>query len=109
MLCAGVDHKEEINPSLLDFRAVRQQLEDGAFLFPACDLLCDKLGRGAEPKLGATTVTPSGSASRTNRCTPLADEILNPQKDLFLKDPTDNWQVYLNHVRTGPIPNMCCR
>jgi hypothetical protein len=61
VLYAGVDHEEEINPSLLDFSAVRQQLEDGAFVFPTCNFLRDKLGRGAEPKVGATTVTPSGS------------------------------------------------
>jgi hypothetical protein len=109
VLCAGVDHEEEINPLLLDFPAVRQQLEDGAFVFPACDFLRDKLGRGAEPKLGATTVTPSGSTTRTNRRAPPADEIINPLEDIFPKDPTDNWQVYLDHVRTGPIPNMCCR
>jgi hypothetical protein len=109
VLCAGVDHEEEINPSLLDFRAVQQQLEDGAFVFPACNFLRNKLGRGAEPKLGATTVTLSGSTSRTNRRTLPVDKIINPQKDLFPKDPTDNWQVYLNHVRTGPMPNMYCR
>jgi hypothetical protein len=109
VLCAGVNHKEEINPSLLDFRAVRQQLEDGAFVFPTCDFLRDKLGRGAEQKPGAMTVTPSGSTSRTNRRTPPADKIINPQKDLFPKDQNDNWQVFLDHVRTGPMPNMCCR
>jgi hypothetical protein len=109
VLCAGVDHEEEINPLLLDFRAVRKQLEDRAFVFPACDFLRDKLGRGAEPKLGATTVMPIGSASRTNRRNPPADEILNPQKDLFPKDPTNNWQVYLNLMRTGLIQNMYCR
>jgi hypothetical protein len=67
VLCTGVDHEEEINPSLLDFRTVRQQLEDGAFVFPACDFLRDKLGNSADSKHGATTVTPSGSTSRTNR------------------------------------------
>jgi hypothetical protein len=109
VLCAGVNHEEEINPSLLDFRTVRQQLEDGAFTFPACDFLRDKLGRGADSKPGAPTVTPSGSTSRTNRRAPPADEVINSQKDLFPKDPTDNWQVYVDHVRTGPVPNMCCR
>ena len=109
VLCAGVEHEEEINPSLLDFSTVRQQLEDGAFVFPACDFLRDKLGRGTESKPGATTVTPSGSTSRTNRRAPPADEVINSQKDVFPKDPNDNWQVYLDHVRTGPIPNMCCR
>jgi hypothetical protein len=78
-------------------------------VFPACNFLRVKLGRGAEPKPGATTVTPSGSTSRTNRGTSPADKIINPQKDLFPKDPTDNWQVYLDHVRTKPMPNMCCR
>jgi hypothetical protein len=100
VLCAGVDHEEEINPSLLDFRSVRQQLEDGAFVFPACDFLRDKLGSGADSKPGAPTVTPSGSTSRTNRRAPPVDEVINSQKDLFPKDPTDNWQVYLDHVRT---------
>jgi hypothetical protein len=47
VLCAGVDHEEEINPLLLDFRAVRQQLKDGALVFPTYDFLSDKLGRGA--------------------------------------------------------------
>mgnify|MGYP000017317019 CR=1 FL=1 len=109
VLCAGVDHEEEINPSLLDFRTVRQQLEDGAFVFPACDFLRDKLGNSADSKYGAPTVTPSGSTSRTNRRAPPADEVINSQKDLFPKDPNDNWQVYLDHVRSGPVPNMCCR
>ncbi len=109
VLCAGVYHEEEINPSLLDFRTVRQQLEDGAFVFPACDFLRDKLGSDADSKPGAPTVTPSGSTSRTNRRAPPADEVINLQKDLFPKDPTDNWQVNLDHVRTGPVPIMCCR
>jgi hypothetical protein len=109
VLSAGVDHKEEINPSLLDFRTVQQQLEDGAFTFPACDFLRDKLGIGADSKPGAPTVTPSGSTSRTHRRAPPADKVINLQKDLFPKDPTDNWQVYLDHVRTGPVTNMCCR
>jgi hypothetical protein len=88
---------------------VRQQLEDGAFVFPACDFLRDKLGNSADSKHGARTVTPSGSNSRTNRRAPPADEVINSQKDLFPKDPNDNWQVYLDHVRSGPVPNMCCR
>ncbi|KAI2490825.1 hypothetical protein MHU86_23735 [Fragilaria crotonensis] len=37
VLCAGVEHEDEINPALLEFRSTRQQLEDGAFVFPACD------------------------------------------------------------------------
>ena len=109
VLCAGVDHEDEINPSLLDFRTVRQQLEDGAFVFPACDFLRDKLGNSTDLTHGAPTVTPSGSNSRTNRRAPPADEVINSQKDLFPKDPNDNWQVYLDHVRSGPVPNMCCR
>ena len=60
----------------------------------------DKLGNSADSKHGATTVTPSGSTSRTNRRAPPADEVINSQKDLFPKNPTDNWQVYLDHVRT---------
>ena len=32
-----------------------------------------------------------------------------PAKGPLPTDPTDNWQVYLDHVSAGPIPNMCCR
>ena len=67
VLCAGVEHEDEINPSLLDFSTVRHQLEYGAFVFPACDFLRDKLGRGTESNPGATTVTPSGSTSAARR------------------------------------------
>ncbi|KAI2500106.1 hypothetical protein MHU86_14373 [Fragilaria crotonensis] len=45
VLCAGVEHEDEINPALLEFRSTRQQLEDGAFVFPACDFLKERLGR----------------------------------------------------------------
>ena len=50
VLCAGVEHEDEINPKLLKFRATRQQLEDGTFVFPACDFLKDRLGRGGDAK-----------------------------------------------------------
>ncbi|KAI2490859.1 hypothetical protein MHU86_23712 [Fragilaria crotonensis] len=33
VLCAGVEHEDDINLNLLDFRSTRQQLEDGAFVF----------------------------------------------------------------------------
>ena len=56
VLCAGVEHEDEINPTLLEFRATRQQLEDGAFVFPACNFLKDRLGRGAD---AANQWTPS--------------------------------------------------
>ncbi|KAI2506378.1 hypothetical protein MHU86_8004 [Fragilaria crotonensis] len=50
VLCAGVEHEDEINPALLEFRSTRQQLEDGAFVFPACDFLKERLGRGVDQR-----------------------------------------------------------
>lgn len=50
VLCAGVDHEDKINLSVLEFRATRQQLEDGAFVFPACNFLKECLGRGSETR-----------------------------------------------------------
>ncbi|KAI2505006.1 hypothetical protein MHU86_9449 [Fragilaria crotonensis] len=48
VLCAGVEHEDDINLNLLDFRSTRQQLEDGAFVFPACDFLKDRMGSGGQ-------------------------------------------------------------
>ncbi len=103
-----MDREDEINPSLLEFRATCQQLEDGAFVFPACDFLKEKLGRSSETKAEATAAA-AGAAPRSGRRGQAADAVINPQQDLFPKDANDNWQVFLDHVRNAPMPNMCCR
>ncbi|KAI2512434.1 hypothetical protein MHU86_1887 [Fragilaria crotonensis] len=108
VLCAGVEHEDEINPALLEFRSTRQQLEDGAFVFPACDFLKERLGRGVDQKGDSQPVAAAGSARAGRRGQP-ADAVTNPQQDLFPRDANDTWQVFLDHVRSGPIPNMCCR
>ncbi|KAI2491165.1 hypothetical protein MHU86_23392 [Fragilaria crotonensis] len=69
VLCAGVEHEDEINPALLEFRSTRQQLEDGAFVFPACDFLKERLGRGVDQKGDSQPVAAAGSAERTSRAT----------------------------------------
>ena len=110
VLCAGVEHEDDINPNLLDFRSTRQQLEDGAFIFPACDFLRDRMGSGssAAAKVEAPSASGGGGA-RSGRKGQPADAVTNPQQDLFTKDANDVWQVFLDHVRSGPLPNMCCR
>ena len=108
VLCAGVEHEDEINPALLEFRSTRQQLEDGAFVFPACDFLKERLGRGVDQKGDSQPVAAAGSTRAGRRGQP-ADAVTNPQQDLFPRDANDTWQVFLDHVRSGPIPNMCCR
>jgi hypothetical protein len=108
VLCAGVDHKDEINPSLLEFRATRQQLEDGAIVFPACDILKERLGRSGETKTDATA-TAAGAGPQSGRRGQAADAVINPQQDLFPKDANHNWQVFPDHARSALIPNMCCR
>ena len=110
VLCAGVENEHEINPALLEFRTTRQQLEDGAFVYPACDFLQDRLGRGAstaksEPNNNASTTSAGARPARR----PPADEVINPQSGTFSTDADDNWQVFINQAKSGPIPNMCCR
>ncbi|KAI2502877.1 hypothetical protein MHU86_11546 [Fragilaria crotonensis] len=108
-------HKIRIahNPNELEstktlLRSTRQQLEDGAFVFPACDFLKERLGRGVDQKGDSQPVAAAGSARAGRRGQP-ADAVTNPQQDLFPRDANDTWQVFLDHVRSGPIPNMCCR
>ncbi|KAI2499945.1 hypothetical protein MHU86_14519 [Fragilaria crotonensis] len=78
------------------------------FVFPACDFLKERLGRGVDQKGDSQPVAAAGSARAGRRGQP-ADAVTNPQQDLFPRDANDTWQVFLDHVRSGPIPNMCCR
>ena len=96
VLCAGVEHEDEINLTLLEFRATHQQLEDGAFVFPACDFLKDRLGRGGDAKAEAQApaAAPGGTQRFGRRGQPV-DSVTNPQHDLFPKDANDTWQVFL--------------
>ncbi|KAI2497430.1 hypothetical protein MHU86_10889 [Fragilaria crotonensis] len=87
VLCAGVEHEDEINPALLEFRSTRQQLEDGAFVFPACDFLKERLGRGVDQKGDSQPVAAAGSARAGRRGQP-ADAVTNPQQDLFRETRT---------------------
>ncbi|KAI2489508.1 hypothetical protein MHU86_25085 [Fragilaria crotonensis] len=87
VLCAGVEHEDEINPALLEFRSTRQQLEDGAFVFPACDFLKERLGRGVDQKGDSQPVAAAGSARAGRRGQP-ADTVTNPQQDLFRETRT---------------------
>ncbi|KAI2490851.1 hypothetical protein MHU86_23704 [Fragilaria crotonensis] len=64
VLCAGVEHEDEINPALLEFRSTRQQLEDGAFVFPACDFLKERLGRGVDQR-ATRSLRRNGRSTRT--------------------------------------------
>ena len=109
VLCAGVEHKDDINPNLLDFRSTREQLEDGAFVFPACDFLKDRMAIGGNSAKAEAPAAATGGGTGTGRRGQPADAVVNPQQDLFLKDANDNWQVFLDHMRSGLIPNMCCR
>lgn len=109
VLCAGVKHKDEINPTLLEFRSTRQQLEDSAFVFPACNFLREQLSCGTDPKAELLLVTIAGSSWASCQEHP-ADAVTNPQQDLFPKDTNNCWQEFLDHVpASGPIPHMCCR
>ena len=32
----------------------------------------------------------------------------NPQAVVYDRDPNDRWQTFIDHAKSGPIPNMCC-
>ncbi|KAI2489536.1 hypothetical protein MHU86_25067 [Fragilaria crotonensis] len=63
VLCAGVEHEDEINPALLEFRSTRQQLEDGAFVFPASRLPQGAAGTWSRPKGDSQPVAAAGGSS----------------------------------------------
>ncbi|KAI2507346.1 hypothetical protein MHU86_7066 [Fragilaria crotonensis] len=80
VLCTGVEHEDDINPTLLDFRSMRQQLEDGAFVFQVCDFLKDRMGAGGGAAAKAEAFTSSaGGGARSGRRGQRADAVTNPQ------------------------------
>ncbi|KAI2497941.1 hypothetical protein MHU86_16547 [Fragilaria crotonensis] len=66
------------------------------------------MGSGQRCREGGSP-SASGGGARSGRKGQPADAVTNPQQDLFTKDANDVWQVFLDHVRSGPLPNMCCR
>ncbi|KAI2497932.1 hypothetical protein MHU86_16538 [Fragilaria crotonensis] len=67
------------------------------------------MGSGAALPRGGSPSASGGGGARSGRKGQPADAVTNPQQDLFTKDANDVWQVFLDHVRSGPLPNMCCR
>ena len=100
--CAGSDHIDRVSTGIFDFQFVRQQLEDGVFLFPLCAYLKAKLGGG-----NASAMAGGGNVGQ-GRSFP-NDSVTNPQARTVKLTNRDVWQVLLDHARDAPLPNMCCR
>ncbi|KAI2489101.1 hypothetical protein MHU86_25490 [Fragilaria crotonensis] len=76
---------------------------------PRLRLLERQDGVRARCREGGSPSASGGGGARSGRKGQPADAVTNPQQDLFTKDANDVWQVFLDHVRSGPLPNMCCR
>ena len=102
--CASCGHIDAVNLTLFDFQAERQQLEDGMFLHPLCSYLKTKLGL-----TDASSVTRTvGGTGRGGSSYP-TNAVRNPSGRLFKITSRDVWQVFLDHAKDAPVPNLCCR
>ncbi|KAI2495702.1 hypothetical protein MHU86_18833 [Fragilaria crotonensis] len=108
VLCAGVEHEDDINLNLLDFRSTRQQLEGGAAVFPACDFLKDRMGSGQRCREGGSPSASGGAAHDL-------DERDNQQTLSRTRSRTCSRRAPTASGRSSSItcgqaaPNMCCR
>jgi hypothetical protein len=104
--CASCGHIDAVNVALIDFQAKQQHLEDGLFLHPLCPYLKTKLrlaDASAAPRSGfGEGPGRSGSAYPTNA-------VRNPSGRLFKITSRTVWQIFLDHARDAPVPNLCCR
>ena len=102
--CASCGHIDSVNSTLFDFQAERQHLEDGMFLPPLCPYLQAKLGPSDATRTAGGGGTPGkpGGAYPTN-------SVRNPSGRLFKITSRDVWQVFLDHAKEAPVPNLCCR
>ena len=104
--CASCGHIDAVNATLFDFQNERQHLEDGLFLHPLCPYLTTKLGLSdvsPAPRLGG-----GGGPGRGGSSYP-TNAVRNPSGRLFKITSRDVWQVFLDHARDAPVPNLCCR
>jgi hypothetical protein len=104
--CARCDHADRVDLDLFDFRQARQQLRDGAFVYPLCPYLKSKLSKGGDSKPAARGGRTSGSGYDRRG---YADDVVeNPQGKAKLNSK-DHWQTFIDHAFEAPIPGMCCR
>ncbi|KAI2498406.1 hypothetical protein MHU86_16103 [Fragilaria crotonensis] len=85
--------------------AERQHLEDGMFLPPLCPYLKAKLG----PADATRAATSGGGASGKGGSSYPTSTVRNPSGRLFKITSRDVWQVFLDHAKEAPVPNLCCR
>ncbi len=103
--CASCGHIDTVNETLFDFQTIRQHLEDGLFLHALCPYLKTKLGladASSVPRSDGGGPGRIGSGYSTNA-------VRNPSGRLFKITSRDVWQVFLDHARDAPVPNLCCR
>ena len=65
----------------------------------------ERRSRSAQP---APNRTPT-SAKATAGGNPKGKEERSPHAIVYDRNPNDRWQTFIDHARSGPIPNMCLR
>ncbi len=103
--CASCGHIDAVNTTLFDYQAERQHLEDGMFLHPLCPYLEAKLGTTDATRAAAS----GGGASGRGGSSYPTNAVQNPSGRLFKITSRDVWQVFLDHAKAAPVPNLCCR
>ena len=99
----GIDHRA------LDFHDVRQRIRDNNFQFEACDFLLERLPGGRRTKNATPATVKPVTPAKATRERPRGVEERNPQTLVYDRNPHDSWQTFIDHARSGPIPNMCLR
>ena len=103
--CASCNHADLVDLDLFDFRYARQQLRDGAFVYPLCQYLKAKLGGGAPGQLTPRLGSNSGGGGRAGYSD---DVVVNPQGRIEKITSKDHWQTFIDHAGEAPLPNLCC-
>ena len=74
------------------------------FLHPLCPYLKTKRGLA-----DASSVPRSGGGPGRGGSAYPINAVRNPSGRLFKITSRDVWQVFLDHARDAPVPNLCCR
>jgi hypothetical protein len=105
--CASADHADLVDLELFDFSQARQQLRDGAFVYPLCPFLKAKLNPGTS---GSQQSRASGSQkAAAGRSGYPEDVVINPAGRGAKLSSKDHWQTFIDHASEAPLPGLCCR
>ena len=102
-LVPSSSHIDLVDSALFDFQSVRQQLQDGIFVYSLCPYLQAKLSG-----LSQASGSGAGRSASSGKHYP-NDTIVNPQAQSVRLQGKDNWQAFLDNAKDAPIPHMFCK